>query len=123
MAGQRGSQRSYRHRAPRSERGLFHSGPRFVLIVGLLAAASTGPTAAVVAAGSAVLSDANGPAAAPLLATGPVVTTVQVPAPAQPADDQPADPGTPARVRPQLQRVSMAAPTCVPTHKPPMRAE
>ena len=123
MAGQRDSRSCYRHRAPRSERGLFHSGPRFVLIVGLLAAASTGPTAAVVIAGSTVLSEANGPAAAPLLATAPAVTTVTVPAAADSVDDQQADPGTPAGMRPQLQRVSVAPPPSAPTHKPPVRAE
>ncbi len=114
---------SRQHRAPRSERGLFDSGPRFLLIVALLAAATTGPTAAVALAGRSALGDANGPATAPLIATGPALTTVQVPGPGDAPQGGSTDDGVPADLRPELQRVGTAVPTVAPFRSRTLRAQ
>ncbi len=68
-----------RRGALHGERGLFDSGPRFVLIVALLAAVTTGPTAALALAGHAALDSTHAPATTPLVATAPAATSVLVP--------------------------------------------
>ncbi|HWB37950.1 MAG TPA: hypothetical protein VHA75_18185 [Rugosimonospora sp.] len=72
--------------------GLFDSGPRFAVIVGLLAAATTAPTAAVAFAGHVALSGGQGRAITPMLATGPGVTNVRVPDAGSSTADPSSDP-------------------------------
>jgi hypothetical protein len=93
-----------------------------VAVVALLAAATTGPTAAVALAGTAALSGANGPATAPLMATGPAITSVLVPETA-PADSGQVDEGQAADLHPELQRIGSVVPTLAPTLAGRMRAE
>jgi hypothetical protein len=66
-------------RPPHAERGLFDSTPRFVLIVGLLAAATTGPSAALAVVGWSCLSRASAPATTPFLADADAAGSVVVP--------------------------------------------
>jgi hypothetical protein len=60
----------------RIERGLFASGPRFAVLVALLAAAATGPSVAVAAVGLAAIGNSSGPASTPVVASAPAGDTV-----------------------------------------------
>jgi len=66
-------------RPPHAERGLFDSTPRVVLIVGLLAAVTTGPSAALAVVGWSCLSGASAPATTPFLADADAAGSVVVP--------------------------------------------
>jgi hypothetical protein len=116
--------RAPRRGAPRHGWGLFDHGPRFVLVVLLMAGGTTAVTGLVALAGSSALGDSNGPATSPLYATGPVLTTVQVPQ-AGPQEQPPeGDDGySPADLRSRMQRVGMAEPAQQPTHRSGLRAE
>jgi hypothetical protein len=62
----------------RPDRGLFDSGPRFVVIVSLLAAVTTGPSIALALAGRTALEGTNGPATTPMMAAAPAAGSVLV---------------------------------------------
>jgi hypothetical protein len=83
MIDKRGHQRAGRRvaaeRVPHPERGLFDSAPRFVMIVALLAAVTTGPSVALAVVGWSCLGRASAPATTPFLADGAVAGSVVVP--------------------------------------------
>lgn len=102
------------------ERGLFESGPRFTLLVLMLAAATTGPSVAVAIAGTAALSGSSGPASTPVVATAPAVTTVVVPD-GESVEPAPLGPGQLSMAR-QQPGDSVPVPSPAAEHRRPIRA-
>jgi hypothetical protein len=70
----------------RIERGLFASGPRFVLLVLLLSAAASGPSVAVAVVGLSAMGGTAPPPSTPVVATAPPVDSVLVPESADPSE-------------------------------------